>query len=802
VNRAARIMRTAAESQVLVSSTTADTVTDVGGVPDLVDLGERRLRGLRQPQRLFDLLYAGHPPTIAAGPGLASNLPSPLIRLVGRETEHALLLELLEEHRLVTLVGAGGIGKTSLAEAAAVGIASRFSGGTWFIALAALGSGDAVPSAFAAALGVQPRRDASVTDSIVASYRDQRALVVVDNCEHVIDEVALVVEAMLRGCPHLTVLATSREPLALRGERRVDLLSLAVPGVSDTPAEIAAAASVQLLCERAAEAGRQLSLDRDDAPVVGDLCRLLGGIPLAIELAASQLRVLRPVDALERLRAGIEILRDERRDAPDRHRTLHATMDWSYQLLGPDEQRLFDRLAIFLGGFTLDAADAVCSGEGVDASDVAELLWRLVDRSMVHIDDHSGASRYAVLEPLRQHALGHLDPSEQSRLAGRHLIYFRDVAESSTIGIRGSDEAAWVDRLNADFQNLRAAARHGVSSSRLDDAARLVAALHDYAIWRQRFEVGDWACAVLDLAGAEHHPAASVLFATAGWGRCIAGEFDRAIDLANRGLEAERRTSRECGWLHDVLGHAQFFQANNNAGLDHSHAEIDRARTSGDRYRLAYVLADNAMHEYMVGNVEAARTGADEALALAEAQECPSLIGVAHAARSMAQLDVNPDEARAAARKAARAAGTVEADWTKNVVTTWLVLLAVDRTDRTSDLVLAREAIDSYRRAGDEVRARTVAHNCLPVLAAVLAPDGTDDLAQLHGASLDRPIMKAAFMDEYLNPAIANLESMLGSTAFAAAVERGRELTTSQAAELTINLLDRAVANAVADGET
>jgi hypothetical protein len=207
------------------------------------------------------------------------------------------------------------------------------------------------------------------------------------------------------------------------------------------------------------------------------------------------------------------------------------------------------------------------------------------------------------------------------------------------------------------------------------------------------------------------------------------------------------------------------------------------------------------MHEYMVGNVEAGRTGADEALALAEAQQCPSLIGVAHAARSMTQLDVDPDEARAAARKAARAAGTVDAGWTKNVVTTWLVLLAVERSDRRSDLVLAREAIDSYRRAGDEMRAWTVAHNCLPVLLAVLAPDGTDELAQLHGASLDRPIMKGAFMDEYLNPAIANLESMLGSTAFAAAVDRGRELTTSQAAELTINLLDRAVANAVADGE-
>ena len=610
VNRAARIMGAAAPFQVLVSSTTAALVADIAAVPELLDVGEHVLRGLRQRQRLFELMYPGRPPIAAPVPDLVGNLAAPVVRLVGRGPDQALVAELLDDHRLVTLVGAGGIGKTSLAEAVASELASRFKGGTWFVALSALAPGEVVAPTFAAAVGVQPRREVSITDSIVASYRDQHALLVVDNCEHVIDDACRVVEAILRGCPDVKVLATAREPLAIHGERRVDLRSLTVPDESDTPTEIMSTASAELLLQRAAEAGRQLTVDADCARTVGALCRLLGGIPLAIELAASQLRMLSPAEVLQRLDTGLGTLTDDRRDAPSRHQTLQTTMDWSYQLLGPDERRVFDRLSVFFGGFTVEAAQAVCGGEGLDPTVIAELLWRLIDRSMVQVgDDDDDTTRYVVLEPLRQHASGHLDATERSRLAGRHLVYFRDLAETSVNGIRGPDEAAWVARLNADFQNLRVAVRHGVSTGRLDDAARLVAALHDYAIWRQRFEVGDWARAILELAGAEHHPAGCVLYATAGWGRCIAGDFDTATAYAEQGLVAERRTGQECGWLHDVLGHVQFFQASNDAGLEQSHAEIDRARASGDRYRLAYVLADNAMHEYMAGNART-RAGA------------------------------------------------------------------------------------------------------------------------------------------------------------------------------------------------
>jgi predicted ATPase/class 3 adenylate cyclase len=793
VNRAARIMGVAAPFQVLVSSTTAALVADIAAVPELVDVGEHALRGLRQRQRLFELMYAGRPPIAAPVPDLVGTLAAPVVRLVGRGPDQEHVAELLDEHRLVTLVGAGGIGKTSLAEAVASQLAPSFKGGTWFVGLSALARREVVAPTFAAAVGVQPRRDVSITESIVASYRDQHALLVVDNCEHVIDDACRVVEAILRGCPNVKVLATAREPLAIHGERRVDLRSLTVPDEADTPTEIMSTPSAELLIQRAAEAGRRLTVDAGGARTVGALCRVLGGIPLAIELAASQLRMLSPAEVLHRLEAGLGTLTDDRRDAPSRHQTLQATMDWSYQLLGPDERRVFDRLSVFFGGFTVEAAQAVCGGEGLDPTVIVELVWRLMDRSMVQVvDDDDDTTRYILLEPLRQHAFGHLDATERSRLAGRHLVYYRDLAETSVHGIRGPDEAAWVARLNADFQNLRVAVRHGVSTGRLDDAARLVAALHDYAIWRQRFEVGDWARAVLELTGAEQHSSACVLYATAGWGRCIAGDFDAATAYAEQGLLAEHRTRQQCGWLHDVLGHVQFFQANNDAGLEPSHAEIDRARASSDRYRLAYVLADNAMHEYLAGNATIARARADEALLLADAQQCPSLVGIAHAARSMTQLDVDPDEARSSARKAARAAGAVEAGWTKNVVTVWLILLAVDHADRIQDLELARDAIESYRRAGDEVRVRTVVNNCLPVLLRILPAAATVELAELHGACLDRPRMKAALFDAYVEPAIAEIEARLGP-AFAEAVQRGRELTTSDAAELTISLLQQAL---------
>lgn len=787
VSCAARVARAAAGSQVLLTSTTADLLGDLTDPPPLRVIGERRLRGLRHPQRLHELLYVQRPAALDSVRTFTSNVPAPSSGLIGRDGDTALVLAALDDHRLVTIVGPGGVGKTTLGETVAQEVASRFHGGTWLVALAPLTDGGAVDAAFASALGVEPRPGMSMTESIVSSYVEQHALVIVDNCEHVIEEASRVVSALLRGCRELTVLATSREPLAVHGERRVDLLPLGVPAMDATPNETASSPAVRLLRERAAEAGRDLRIDESQAPVLAALCRALGGIPLAIELAASQLRALAPGEVLDRLSANRDSLTDRRRDSPDRHRTLGRTIDWSLQLLSNEERQAFARVSVFAGGFTLDAAEAVCGGDDGDGADMAELLWRLVDRSMILASEDSGGTRYGVLEPLRQHAWELLSEPERLRLAGRHLSYYRALAERAAPGIRGRDETGWVAELTGELQNLRVAVQHAVRTSRLDDAARMVSALHDYAIWRQRFEVGDWAHAVLELPGADQHPTAPTLFATAGWGRCIAGDFDAAIDLAKRGLAVESH-SLSCGWLHDVLAHADYFRARD--GRSHSHDEIERARADGDRYRLAYVLADSAMHEYMAGALEEGRALADEAVELAEASGCPSILGMAYAARSMSLLDVDPAAARVAARRAARIGASVDAGWVKSVVAVWLLLLAREDDDRSEDLRVTRDALVTYRRAGDEVRVRNVVQSCLPALLVSLSEDDLPELARLHGSSLDRPMMKAAFIDERVEPALGELERRLAGR-FNLEVDAGRALTTWDAAARTLDLLDR-----------
>jgi hypothetical protein len=351
---------------------------------------------------------------------------------------------------------------------------------------------------------------------------------------------------------------------------------------------------------------------------------------------------------------------------------------------------------------------------------------------------------------------------------------------------------------NADLQNLRVAVATARETGRLDDGARLVSALHDYAIWRQRFEIGDWARALLDMSGAARHPHAPVLFATAGWGRCIAGDFDVASELARQGLAAEAEVGTSCGWLHDVLAHAQFFQARNEDGLEHSRAEVVRARAAADRYRLAYVLADNAAHEYMVGHLDRARVQAEEALQLAELVGCPSITGMAYVARSMTSIDIDPQRSRTDGLRAAEAAESVGAAWIRGVVAVWLALLAADRPNPADELILSRDAVIAYYRAGDEVRVRNVVQSCLPALLAMLGSATAADLVRLNSACTDRPLMRAQFIDARIEPLLADLRTILGPR-FDATADEGRRLSSAATVELACHLLTRAIDAARSD---
>ena len=328
---------------------------------------------------------------------------------VGRERELELVVDALGHSRIVTLIGVGGIGKTRLAVQAAAEVVSGYADGAWFCALAGVSDRGAVSEAVGVCLGVRRQRGESPMTTLVSFLRRKQLLLVLDNCEHVIDAAGSLTEALVRGCPGVTVLATSREALAVEGEVLRPLRSLAVPDESATTVEAAGVAAVQLFADRARAVRPEFALDDTTTPVVADICRQLDGMPLAIELASARVGALTVGEIARRLDQRFRLLTGGRRTALERHQTLRGTVDWSYELLDELEARVFNRSAAFAGGFVLEAAEEVVSGDGIDADDVLDLLSGLVARSMVDADEADGGTRYRLHETMRQYGRERLE---------------------------------------------------------------------------------------------------------------------------------------------------------------------------------------------------------------------------------------------------------------------------------------------------------------------------------------------------------------------------------------------------------
>jgi predicted ATPase len=439
-----------------------------GGDLHLRDLGLHRLKDLGRPERIYQLdaagLPAGFPPLRTLGhPALPNNLPAQLATFVGRDAELAEVRDLIASSRLVTLTGAGGTGKTRLGLQAAAGLLDGTGDGVWLVELAAVSDSGAVASAISAALGLTgPPGNRPALASLLEALAFQHLLIMLDNCEHLIDACAKTADAILRRCPGVYLLVTSREPLGIGGETiyRVPSLSLPGPDDADSPASCDA---VALCVERAKEQGVDLSADEKTVPLLVSICRRLDGLPLAIELAAARLRSISLNDLRDRLDQRFRLLTGGSRTALARQQTLRATVDWSYSLLTGPEQSLLRRLSVFAESFDLDAAEAV---GGAGHHDATDLLGSLVDKSLVLAEPAGGTLRYRLLETIRQFAAERLvEAGEDEALAAaaNHCEYFLRVAETAAPHLTGSDQRRWLSRLDADIANLRRAAEHAAS---------------------------------------------------------------------------------------------------------------------------------------------------------------------------------------------------------------------------------------------------------------------------------------------------------------------------------------------------
>jgi predicted ATPase/class 3 adenylate cyclase/DNA-binding CsgD family transcriptional regulator len=616
INRAARLRDLGHGSQTLLSGVTESLVVD--RLPDdawLTDLGTHPLRDLPRPERVTQLchpdLINDFPPLRTAKAVVTQHLPVQLTSFVGRQAELKQARELLSENRVVTLTGAGGVGKTRLAIEAAAQLAGEFSAGVRYVDLAPITDPDLVPVTMARALGLPDQPGRSTMDTLTRFVADGQMLVVLDNCEHLLDASAALMVALLEACPGLTLLTTSREPIGLAGE-----VSWRVPSLP------LADEAVELFADRARRARADFAISDGNLEAVTEICRRLDGVPLAIELAAARVRALSLTEILDSLHDRFRLLTGGARTAVRRQQTLRASVDWSHTLLTEPERVLFRRLAVFLGGFDLGAAQEVAGGGEVERYQVLDQLALLVDKSLVVAENTSGRTRYRLLETVRQYALEKLGESgEANTLRVHHRNYFTALAAKLDVPA-DNDYEQCIEQAETEIDNLRAAFVWSLENSDSERALAMVSALQPLWLGRGRLREGlAWFDAIL--SDDEHHRnVAAAVRARALADRAVLaiwmGQPD-TLDQAQQALAMARDVGDPALLVRALTGCGYAATYNAETSTRYFGEAVGLARELGDRWRLSQLLSTQAPGAMAAGDLIAARAAAEEGRDLAEA---------------------------------------------------------------------------------------------------------------------------------------------------------------------------------------
>jgi predicted ATPase len=762
LNRAARVMAAGHGGQIVLSSSTAGLTSGI----DLVDLGVHRLRDLSGSEHLFQARAPGlrtdFPPlrTLDSVPG---NLPVQATSFVGRESEVKQVSDLVRAHRLVTLTGVGGVGKTRLAMQVAAGLVTEFPDGVWLVGLAPVEDSAAVPDLVAAAVGVIPQAGVPVTRSVVESLSGRRLLMVLDNCEHVLDAAADLVGAILLGTVTVNVIATSREGLRVAAEHLWPVPSMQVDGNGSE--------ALDLFIERALEVDPGFGQrDAAEVGVAADICRRLDGLPLAIELAAARMVSMAAEDVRDRLDDRFRLLSGGRRGI-ERHQTLRQAVEWSYDLLDDAEKSVLARASVFAGGFNLAAASRLCNMP--DEYAALDVLDSLVRKSLITVQRVGGHTRYGLLETIRQYAAQQLEITDTSgEVRNAHARYFAAEVLRYWALWFGAQQATALEWLETEFANLRAGFRWAADHDDLNTAATIAAHALILGFLLQMYEPLGWAEELLPVAVAADIPHLPRLYSAASL--CVfVGRHSQGVSYADTALRLENDSHYvgfEPGVSTMCAAHAHLISQPERS------LEIMTESLAKQGWARAYGLSVYMYALPLTGRAAEARALADEALMVVQGQGQPMCLALALVGCGRAFAETEPERAQSAFREGLTVSKEHRFRLLENVFTREAASFETLFGDREAGLDLFDAALDGFNRAGNQLSlaltfgALAVVFDRFsqPEVAATIYGAGTRALANLSMPNLAQTI--------------ENLGVVLNSSVFDRCVATGRAMEAADAA--------------------
>jgi predicted ATPase/class 3 adenylate cyclase len=774
LNRAARVMAAGHGGQILLADSTASLLSGV----DLLDLGPRRLRDLPTPVGVFQVRAPGLQtdfPALRALDTTPGNLPRAVTSFIGRESEVAEIEAAVKSHQLVTLTGVGGVGKTRLALEVAAQLADEFPDGVWVFELAAVTDPTAVPDAVAAVLGITQQPGQTVAESVAAALEGRVRLLVFDNCEHVLDAVADLIEAILGHSETVRILATSREGLRVPDEHLWPVPSLDVGAGVDSSA-------VALFIERTQAVSPRFSVaDADEADAVLEVCRRLDGIPLAIELAASRMASMTASEVRDRLDQRFRLLVGSRRGL-ERHHTLRHAVGWSYDLLADTEKTVLERCSVFAGGFDLQSACAVVGSDDLDEYTVLEVLDNLVRKSLLLVDRSSGRTRFSMLETIRQFA-------EDQLVAGGEAPEVRAAHAGYFAGREGDIMALWDSPaqreaytwFTAELANLRTAFRWAADNGELDVAATIATCAAFLGPPVENYEPIGWAEELIEPARRAGHPRLAFLYVVAAscW---MAGRVEAAVGYTDacQTVLATGRGEVPFG-LNGLIGGAYVA-----VGQPERYVEVSRAQLA--RGHDTHVLARGTVTFALtaLGSREEARLAANGLIEAAEATRNPYVLAYALFSYGFAFLDADPVGSVAALRRGLVIAQDSGNRFLATQLVTYLSGLEVAHGDQTAALDYLTVAIRNHHESGTV----GMLSNPLAMLAALLDRHGRyEPSATIAGYARVNPLTAA---NPYFEPAITHLRAVLGEASYETLARKGEAMTTAEMVTYAYDQIDQA----------